>query len=127
MIPVLILVISVAALAQFFFSYCRSLVSVYSKLEISREAMEGAHLPEGEVAAEEFSRLLALVQKSGVAADDSTDLGLARLYYLLLTVGQEAFKFLPSAYSWFYRERSCCAHMVGVALDRRIAYLRESA
>lgn len=127
MIPALIFTVSVLALGQFFFSYCRSLVTVYSKLEISREAMEGAHLPEGEVAAEEFSRLLALVQKCEVVADDSTDLSIARAYYFLLTVGQQIFRFLPSAYSWFYRERSCCAHMVGVALDRRIAYLRESA
>ena len=126
MIPVLILVVSLAALGQFFFSYCRSLVTVYSKLEISREALEGACLPAGDVAAEEFSRLFALVRKSGVIADDSTELRVTRLYYFLLTLGQQALRSLPSAYSWFYRERSSCAHMVGVALDRRIAYLRES-
>jgi len=126
-IALLILAISIAALVQFFVSYCRSLVSVYAKVEISREAMETAGLPAGHVDAGEFSRLMALVRQCRVVADDSTQLGAVRLYYAVLTALEKFCLLLPASCSWFHRERSGCAHMVGVALDRRMANLRQSA
>jgi len=126
-IALLILAISIAALVQFFVSYCRSLVSVYAKVEISREAMESAGLPAGHVDAGEFSRLIGLVRQCRVVADDSTELGAVRLYYAVLTALEKFCLLLPASCSWFHRERSGCAHMVGVALDRRMVFLRQSA
>ena len=127
MIPLLILTLSAGALVQFFVSYCRSLISVYSKLEISREALESAGLPSGQVTAEEFSRLMSLVHQCAVPADDSTQLGAVRVYYAIITALHRACRLLPASCSWFLRERSGCAHMVGVALDRRLAFIRETA
>jgi hypothetical protein len=127
MIAVLILFISGAALVQFFISYCRSLISMYSKLEISREAIEGAGLNAGQVEAGEFSRLLGLIRQTGVVADDAAQLRAVRIYYAVLTALENLCMVLPASCSWFHRERTGCAHMAGVALDRRMTFLRGPA
>lgn len=127
MIAVLILFISVAALVQFFISYCRSLISMYSKLEISREVMEGAGLQAGQVEAGAFSRLVGLIRQTGVVADDAAQLRAVRIYYAVLTALENLCMAVPASCSWFHRERIGCAHMAGVALDRRMTFLREPA
>lgn len=127
MIAALILAISVAALVQFFVSYCRSLISVYSKVEVSREVLEGAGLQASQVEADQFSRLMGLVSLSGVVADDATQLHAVRVYYHILTALERLCLALPGSCSWFHSERTGCAHVVGVALDRRLSFLRQSA
>ncbi len=127
MIAFLVLAISVASLVQFFISYCRSLIAVYSKVEISREAMERAGLAAGPVEADEFSRLMTLVRQCRVAADDCAELSAVRIYFAALTALEKLCLFLPASCSWLDRERTGCAHLVGVAFDRRMTSTKQSA
>lgn len=129
MIAFLILVFSLAALVQFFVAYCRSLVLVYSQLELSPQALELAQLGSGQIRGEEFGRLMKLVELCPEPGDDRAEIRAVRIYYGLLNLLRVLRPLAPRISLWTDRERAGCAHFVAVALDRRIngMHLRSEA
>lgn len=126
MIAALICVISVAALLQFFVSYCRSLIAAYSKLELSEQVREVTGIESRTVAGDEFDRLLQFVRLCPARGDDGTKIRAVGAYYSLLNLIRTAFRSLgPGLASWAERERQHCSYFAAVALDRRIAYSRD--
>ncbi len=120
MVAMLILVFSLAALVQFFVSYCRSLVLVYSEVELTPQVREMAELEGREVRAEEFGRLMKLVELCPVPGDDRAEILSVRVYHGLLNLLSIFRPLVPSIGLWTDRERAGCAYFVAVALDRRI-------
>lgn len=126
MIPGLILVISVAALLQFFVSYCRSLTAAYGKQELSEEAREVTGIRGRSVSGDDFRRLLQLLWLCPEAGDDGMEIRAVRGYHGLLRVIQQvANRMLPDLANWANIERQGCAYFAAVALDRRIAHNRD--
>ena len=121
MIATAIFVISLLALAQFFISYCRSLVAVYSKVEVSAQALEMAGLSGAEVRGDEFRRLMWLLKVCPDPGDDRTELLAVRAYYGVLSLLRELSGLAPSIAAWVDGERRGCAYFAVVALDRRLA------
>ncbi|HXN21842.1 MAG TPA: hypothetical protein VOA41_03755 [Candidatus Dormibacteraeota bacterium] len=121
MIAALIFVFAVVALLQFSVSYCRSLIVAYSQVELSLEARDCADLQPGPIRGEEFGRLLGIVRRSTVPGDDSAELGVARMYYRFISMLQSLCPANAQSQQWLAREGSVCAHMVAVALDRRLS------
>jgi hypothetical protein len=120
MIAAIIFALAIVALLQFFVSYCRSLVVAYSHVALSDDARECAALPVGPVRGEEFGRLLGLVRRSKVPGDDSAELGVAHVYYLFISMLHSLCPSNGQAQLVLAQERNSCAHMVAVALDRRL-------
>ncbi len=59
-------------------------------------------------------------------ADDAAQLRAVHVYYAILTALERLGLVLPASCSWFHSERSGCARMGGVALDRRMSFMRQS-
>ena len=126
MIAALILIISVAALLQFFVSYCRSVIAASRKKELSEPARELTGIASRVVRGEEFERLVQLVHLCPEPGDDSNEIRAVRGYYGLLSLLRVTFaRLAPAVAVWAERERAGCAYYAAVALDRRIAYSRD--
>lgn len=126
MIAALILVISVAALLQFFVSYCRSLIAAYSHVELSEEAREVTGIQNRRVRGDDFRRLLQLVGLCPEPGDDKLEIPAVRAYYNLLSLVRVAIGWLaPTVAQWAEQEREGCSYFAAVELDRRIAHSRD--
>lgn len=120
MVSALILFLSVAGLFQFFVSYCRSLVDVYSKVEISQQAWKVAGLDGSGARAEQFRHLSGLIELCPNPADDRFEICAIRAYYWMLSALRAARSSAPALAAWVERERTGCAHFLAVSLDRRL-------
>jgi hypothetical protein len=126
MIAALILLVSVAALLQFFVSYCRSVIAACSKKELSEQAREVTGIENRLVRGDEFHRLVQLVHLCPEPGDDQNEIRAVRGYFGLLSLLRVVFNNLaPAVTKWAERERAGCAYFAAVALDRRIAYSRD--
>jgi hypothetical protein len=125
-IAALIFVVSLAALLQFFVSYCRSITAASRKQAFSDDVREivGA---EQAVPPEEFGRLVQLVEICPGSGDDRFSLRAVRAYYALLNLLGTLVpgKFAIHVASWVEQERANCAYFAAIALGRRIAFSRD--
>lgn len=126
MIAALIFVISIAALLQFFISYCRSVIAATGKQELSEQAREVTGISAREVCGDEFRRILGLVRLCPEPGNDDREIRAVSAYFSLLGLARSLLaKLAPEAASWAEHERGGCAYFAAVALDRRIAFSRE--
>jgi len=126
MVAALICVISIAIFLQFFISYCRSILAVSRKVELSDRVREVSGITNRSIGAEDFSRLVQLVHLCPEQGDDETEIRAVGTYYSLLRVIRASSTFLiPGMGPWTERERQDCSHFAAVALDRRISYSRD--
>jgi len=122
MIPSLIFMFSVGALAQFALAYCRSLLLAYAKVEVSEHTLQLAGLIGEIFRPHEFARLMALIDMQESPGDDTFEIRTIKLYHDLLM----SFRILLSpmgccASIWLDRELSRCTHFAAVTLDRRLS------
>jgi len=121
-----ICVISIAVFLQFFVSYCRSILAVSGKVELSERVREVSGITNRSVGADDFSRLVQLVRLCPERGDDQADIRAVGTYYGLLRVMKRISAFvIPRVATWAERERQGCSHFAAVALDRRISYSRD--
>lgn len=125
MIAALICVVSLAALLQFFASYCRSVLAATGKVELSERVREVAGVGRRSVAAGDFYRFLQLVRLCPEHEADGAELRAVGIYYSLLHVlGRLSRVLVPRVAAWAERECQSCSYFAAVALDRRISYSR---
>jgi hypothetical protein len=121
----LILVISMAALMQFFVSYCRSLIAASSRRALSPDVQDVIGT-ERSAKGEDFERVMQFLHLCPERREDRNGIQAIGAYYRILSaVGKTIGALLPSLRTWTETERSQCAYFVAVALDRRIAYSRD--
>jgi len=126
MIAALIVVISIAALLQFFVSYCRSVIAAYSKVELSEQVRDVAGIAAQAVDGDEFRRLVSLVRVCPERGDDGLEIRLVSGYHRMLGATKGMLRsILPAVAVWAERERAHCAYFAAAALDRRIAFSRD--
>src|ERR1700730_2335300 len=75
-----ILVFVVAALWQFSFAYCRTLLAMYSRVESSGQVEQMTGLTMATIEPSEFARLMVLVRVAPDLGDDATDITAINLY-----------------------------------------------
>jgi hypothetical protein len=125
MIAALIFVVSLAALLQFFVSYCRSIIAASSRERLSADAREAAGISEGEVPGDDFRRLVLLARLCPDAEGEGKHLRAVGAYFRMLnTLGAAMVRLAPSVAAWAESERQGCAHFAAVALDHRISFSR---
>ena len=126
MMPIVICVFSIAALLPFVVSYFRSIVASSRNVELSARLQEVAGINSQKVKADDFARLLQLVQLCPEQKDDQSEIRAVGAYYNLCAVmGRVARTIAPNLASWFEREREGCSYFAAVALDRRISHSRD--
>jgi hypothetical protein len=126
MMPAMIFAISLLALLQFFVSYTRSLIAESREHELSEQTREICGFTAKTARADQFPRLLQLIELCPENSGDGFKVRAVTLYFRMLSLAHRLFRWLmvPSATGWIEVERGCCAYAAAVALDRRIAYNR---
>jgi hypothetical protein len=128
MIAALIFVCSVAALLQFFISYCRSALIATSREPLSIQARDVTGLVGMTACGEEFRLYMELLQLCPDRPDDRRIVRAVRVYYRMVSGLRSVMSRLaPKVSSWAETERSRCAYFAAVMLDRHIAYNRTLA
>ena len=126
MMATMIFVISILTMLQFFVSYSRSLIAESRGHELSEQAREICGLTAKTAAGDQFRRLselIALCPESG--GNGNNKLMVVSAYFHLLGLLRRLSEWtIPSATAWIEAERSGCAYVAAVVLDRRIAYNR---
>jgi len=125
MMAVMIFVISILTLLQFFVSYSRSLIAESRGHELSEQAREICGLTARTAAGDQFRRLSELIALCPESGADGTTLLVVSAYFHLLDFLRRLSEWtIPSAATWIETERGGCAYAAAVVLDRRIAYNR---
>ena len=124
MIAGIILVLSLAALLQFFISYCRSLIAASAAQPLSAETQEFTGIAAA-ARPEDFPRVLQLLQLCPELPQDRSEIRAVRYYYGLLGVLRwSVARLLPALHPWMEAQGAQCAYFAAVVLDRRIAFNR---
>jgi hypothetical protein len=122
MIPALLLLLSIAALVQFSFAFCRSLLLTYSKVELSERVRQVTGLRGETVEASEFSRLMNLVFLAPDPGDDAMEIRSIAAYHSLVVVEHWLISHVwEMGCNWCENELRRCAYFAAVTLDRRLA------
>ena len=125
MMAALIFVFSLAALLQFFVSYCRSLIAASSRRSLSADVQDVIGITKS-TTGEDFERVMQFLHLCPERREDRNGIQAIGAYFRLLgIVGSTFGSLIPSLRKWADSERSHCAYFAAVALDRRIAYSRD--
>jgi hypothetical protein len=125
MIAGLVFAISFLTLAQFFVSYCHSLIAESRNYELSEQVREISGVAANAARGEQFKRLLELIALCPESGGDANQVRAVSTYFNLLGLGRTLLsRAVPSAAQWIDAERGGCAYVAAVVLDRRIAYSR---
>ncbi len=125
LVAVLIFVISLAALLQFFVLYSRSiLIRTYScRVELSDSVREVTGLRGQNVSAGDFKRLLQHVRFSPDRGDDRRKIQVIAAYYALLDfVGRTTRLIVPRVAAWTAMERQGCCYFAAVRVPVLVEY-----
>lgn len=125
MMAAIILALSVAALLQFFVSYCRSLIAASIKQPLSPEVQDVTGISQS-ASGEDFARVIQLLRLCPDRPDDRGEIRAIGTYFRLLNfVRATLARVVPSILAWTEMERGQCTYFAAVALDRRIAFSRD--
>jgi hypothetical protein len=127
MIAAVILMVSLAAMLQFFISYCRSLIAASARQPLSVETQDVTGIA-SRVAARsaDFRRVIQLLQLCPERPNDRGGIRAVQFYFRLLAVFRDTFgRLIPSSQPWTEMQGAQCAYFAAVALDRRIAFSRD--
>ena len=121
----LIFAFSLAALLQFFVSYCRSVIAASSRRALSPDVQDVIGITKS-ATGDDFERVMQFLHLCPERREDRNSIQAIGAYFRLLGVLRKTLgAALPSLRAWSERERANCAYFAAVALDRRIAYSRD--
>lgn len=125
MMAALIFIFSVAALMQFFVSYCRSLIAASARRALSADVQDVIGIKRS-AGSQDFDRVMQFLQLCPDRREDRNGIKAIGAYFRMLgALGATIGKLLPALRTWTESERSQCAYFAAVALDRRIAHNRD--
>jgi len=126
MMAALIFAVSVVTLLMFFVSYCRSLTAASSRHALSAEVRDVTGIKTFPTA-RDYVKVMQLLRLCPERPDDRAGLRAVGMYYDILQMTQQTIaRLVPSLRVWTERERAGCANFAAVALDRCIAFNRET-
>lgn len=125
MMAAFIFVFSVAALLQFFISYCRSLIAASVKQPLSPEVQDVTGIRR-EASGEDYARVTQLMRLCPERPEDRNEVRAIGAYFGLLNCMKlTVARLVPAVKTWTEQERGQCAYFAAVALDRRIAFSKD--
>jgi hypothetical protein len=121
----IILALSVAALLQFFVTYCRSLIAASVKQSLSPEVRDVTGISTA-ASGEDFARVVQLLRLCPDRPEDRSEIRAIGAYFGLLSLVRATLaKIAPPLLAWTEVERGQCTYFAAVTLDRRIAFSRD--
>jgi len=123
MITALMLVFTVFALGQFSVSYCRTLLQVYEKVELSAQVGKLGEISTEAPCAGDFGHLMQLVHAAPDPGDDNSEIRAISIYYHAASLIRWLMAPVSDSISgWAQSELCRCAYFAAVSLDRRLAH-----
>ena len=120
-----ILLLSAAALMQFFVSYCRSLIASHAHEALSSEVQDVTGIT-STASGKDFRRVVQLLQLCPERPSDRNSIQAVGAYFGLMNfLSATVARVAPSLRAWADSERANCTYFAAVALDRRIAFSRD--
>jgi len=128
MIATLTLLLSIAALCQFFFSYIRALLVAGAQQAISPSVLEACMLESANVTGADFHRLMLRAQLYSKGEGENSAVLAVRVYFSLVSLLRLAFGPLaPPLAHWFAQEQAACSRFALAGLNRRVLLRRCAA
>jgi len=126
MMAALIFAVSLVTLLMFFVSYCRSLMAASSRHTLSAEVRDVTGIKDLPCA-RDYAKVRQLLRLCPERPDDRAGLRAVGIYYDILDLTQRSIaRLIPQLSNWAEHERAGCAGFAAVALDRCIAFNRET-
>jgi hypothetical protein len=116
MISVVLLILSVGALAQFGLYYWRSLISGYASQPLSERFPLFSGLSHESPEGEDFEALLSLHRLTPTMGRRADSLSALRAYYTAVKVLCR----MPALQNWAKQEMATCSRYVAVLVDQRL-------
>src|ERR1700683_117327 len=121
MIATLIAVVSLAALAQVFASYCRSVLASAGKVELSSRVMALTGVEGSIPVAGDFDRVLQLVRLCPTHDADRAGVHAIVTYYRLVQyLGRVLGPMYPDVIAWTGQEAMTCSHFASAVPEQFI-------
>ena len=121
MFSLLLLTLSVAAMAQFGVYYWRSLIAGVAAQAVPDRVCEAAGLNHLAPAAEDFAALVSLHRLTPDLEGPAGNLTALQVYYSAMAAITKLTKTsLPAAYQWASSEMSTCSRYVAVLVGQRL-------
>lgn len=126
MMAAFIFVVSVIMFLLFFVSYCRSLIAVSSKQELSPEVQDVTGIQKALASGDDFNRVMQLLQLCPERREDRNGIHAIGAYFRLLNLLHSTIaRLVPSMMAWTESERGHCTYFAAIALERRISFSRD--
>jgi len=121
----IIFIFSVAALLQFFISYCRSLIAASSKQVLSAEVKDVTGI-QRIATGDDFKRIMQLLRLCPDRPEDHNSVQAIGAYFSLLSfLRSTVARLVPSMHAWTESEFGQCAYFAAVALESGISFSRD--
>jgi hypothetical protein len=121
MFSVLLLAISIVALAQFGVFYWRAVVAGIAAQPVSGQVLAAANVNTGTLRGEDYRSLAQLHKLTPDICAKSSGLGLVPLYFELIhAIGKLASGRIAALAEWAESERALCARYAAVRIDCRL-------
>jgi len=116
-----LLSIAVVAMGQFAVYYWRAVFTGMASLPISSRVLEAAQVREEALCGNDFEKFASLLTLTPELKETKGGLGMVRAYYAAVQSAQSVFaKFSPIMAGWAEKERTLCARIAAVHIDRRL-------
>jgi hypothetical protein len=116
-----LLSIAVVAMGQFAVYYWRAVFTGMASLPISSRVLEAAQVQEESLCGNDFEKFASLLTLTPELKASKGGLGMVRAYYAVVHRAETAFAgFSPMMAGWAEKERTLCARIAAVYIDRRL-------
>jgi hypothetical protein len=123
----MILVLSLAALAQFGVFYYRAVLASVASQPLTGHILQMEGFPTRPLQAQDFPALYTLQEMCPQVGPEARSLKVARMYFRTLAIVKDAINgAFPGLSDWADREQTLCAQFAAVLLDQRLARTAEA-
>jgi hypothetical protein len=116
-----LLSITVVAMGQFALYYWRAVFTGMASLPISSRVLEAAQVQDASICGNDFEKFASLLTLTPELKETKSGLGMVKAYYSVIQQAEKMVaSFSPMMASWAEKERTLCARIAAVHIDRRL-------
>ena len=116
-----LLSIAVVAMGQFALYYWRAVFTGMASLPISSRVLEAAQVQEESLCRNDFEKFASLLTLTPELKETKSGLGMVTAYYSVIQQAEKMVaSFSPMMAGWAEKERTLCARIAAVHIDRRL-------
>jgi hypothetical protein len=116
-----LLSMAVVAMGQFALYYWRAVFTGMASLPISSRVLEAARVQDEAICGNDFEKFASLLTLTPELKESKGGLGMVKAYYSVIQQAEKMVaSFSPMMAGWAEKERTLCARIAAVHIDRRL-------